>query len=339
MKNLFYIHSHITYYVTKAIIKKFNYTNDNVVLVISRNYKNKEINNFISIDISKIHDDLDAFGLSNFHKKHFQIDEIDTLLNNQFSAGQKFRAYLPHIFHPAMQIIATHNQCEELHIIEEGVNAYSTYLMHKKDKSLIKQMVKSTINAIPLIGKKRIFFVKNFDLTKFAKNTPSIFYSITSKGFKGLPYKIERIKMLPIDNLVYDISGSSVLVLEGAVEQGNMKLSTMLNGIETIIKDIEVGEVYIKFHPAQSNENRNKIENLIKSYNIKTKVIPNDIAFEQIILTNTDLKVYGFTTSLLFYANEYGCETYSYEEHLENDTLFKTFREKNNFDLKRLLNG
>ncbi|WP_299108166.1 polysialyltransferase family glycosyltransferase [uncultured Winogradskyella sp.] len=339
MKNLFYIHSHLTYYVTKAIIKKFHLVNEDIVFVISRNYENDEISNFTIIDITDIHDDLDSFGLTNFYKKHKQINKIDKLLTNQFRDGIKFRAYLPHVFHPAMQIIVTHNQCDELHIIEEGVNAYSLYLMNNNDKSIVKELVKSTLNALPFIGKKRIFFVKTFDLTRFAKKTPSIFYSITSKGFQGLPYHVERIKMLPSNHIDYDISGSSVLVLEGAVEQGNMKLSTMLNGIKRILEDVTAGKIYIKFHPAQSKTNCIKIENLIKQHNINTEVIPNNIAFEQIILTNSGLKVYGFTTSLLFYASEYGCEVFSYEDYLDNDLLFKTFREKNNFDLERLLNG
>lgn len=339
MKNLFYIHSHLTYYVTKAIIKKFKLKNDEIVLVTSRNYKHKEIGSYTVLDVTTIHDHLDSFNIYNFYKKHKYINQIDELLNNCFSQEIRFRAYLPHVFHPVMQIIATHNLCEEVHIIEEGVNAYSKYLMHKKDKSLVKKMVKRTINALSFIGKNRIFYVKNFDLTRFAKNTPPIFYSITSKGFQGLSYHVERIKMLPSNHIDYDISGSSVLVLEGAVEQGNMKLSTMLNGIKRILEDVTAGKIYIKFHPAQSKANCIKIENLIKQHNINTEVIPNYIAFEQIILTNSGLKVYGFTTSLLFYASEYGCEVFSYEDYLSSDLLFKKFREKNNFDLKGLLNG
>jgi hypothetical protein len=339
MKNLFYIHSHITYFVAKAIIKKLGINNEDIVMVISRSYTNIEIHDFNTIDLTIIHDQLDSFGLSNFYKKHKYINEIDILINSCLF-NQRFVAYLPHVFHPAMQIIASHKCCEELHIIEEGINAYSKYLMHNKEEHLIKTLIKRTINFIPIIGKKRIFFIKTFDLEKFKKEVSPTFFTVTSKGFKGVSTKVEKIEMLPLNGLNYDISGNSILVLEGAVEQGNMKLSTMLRGVERIINEINVNRrLYIKYHPAQSLENRMKIESIIEHRGFEIVKIPNDIPFEQIILTNSDLNVYGFTTSLLFYAHEYGSKVYSYEEFLKDDLLFTRFREKNDFDLKALLNG
>ncbi len=339
MKNLFFIHSHITYFVSKAIINTYNYKKDEILFVISRNYNNSEIKNFDLIDITIPHDDLDTFGPTNFFNKHKNIHIIDRLINNHLIENQNFRAYLPHVFHPAMQIIASHNRCKQLNIIEEGINAYSKYLMHNKEQSVLKKVVKTTLNFLPFIGKKRIFFIKNFDLRKFPKATLPQFFSVTSKGFLGLSHKVNRIKMQPIENLDYDISRSSVIVLEGAVEQGNMALDTMLKGIKSIIDDIDDNCIYLKYHPAQIPKNRKKIETLIKNSGLKVRVIPDEIAFEQIVITNNNLKVYGFTTSLLLYAHEYGCKVSSYENKLIKDHLFKTFRAKNNFDLKSLING
>src|SRR5690606_13121164 len=97
------------------------------------------------IDVTKIHDELDTFGLHNFYNKHKCIGLIDNKLNASLK-GFYFRAYLPHVFHPAMQIIATHPNCKELHIMEEGVNAYSNYLMNFKDKSPVKEIIKTALN-------------------------------------------------------------------------------------------------------------------------------------------------------------------------------------------------
>src|SRR5690606_16186055 len=133
----------------------------------------------------------------------------------------------------------------------------------------------------------------------------------------------KKIKMLPSDNFDYNISGNSVLVLEGAVEQGNLNLNTLIYGIRTMMKDLQVNKLYVKFHPAQTQENKSLIIKSIKDFDIEPISIPDEIAFEQIILTNNNLKVYGFTTSLLFYAYEYGCKVKSYEQYLENDAAFK----------------
>lgn len=338
MKNIFYIHSHITYYVAKGVIVKLGFESPTILFVISRNYTNKEINRYECIDISDLHDKLDEFNFINFYKKHKHIEEIDQLLEDKLK-NSTFRIFLPHVFHPAMQILATHLKCSEIHIIEEGVNAYSSYFMHFKQKSILKGLTKYVLNQLYFVGRNRIFYVKNFDLRKFKKSIPPKFYTVTSKGFKGLPYEVVRVDMIAEDNFEYDISDSSVLVLEGAVEQGNLQLNTFLKAITEVLKEIEGEYLYVKFHPAQSKENRDSILALIKKTKLKPYLIPDEISFEQIILTNSNLRVYGFTTSLLLYAHEYHCKVKSYEFLFDKDLLFKEFRSKNNFDLKSLLNA
>lgn len=337
MKNIFYIHSHITFFVARGIIKHLNLSPDSLFYIVSRSFENEMLSKTNCIDFTEVHDNLDSFNLLNFKSKLPEIKKVDNMLNRKLK-GEDFIAYLPHVFHPLMQIIATNQQCKGLHILEEGVNAYSNYFMHFNEKSRVKGVVKYILNKLTFIGKKRIFFIKNFDLRKFKKEEPPIFYTVTSKGFKGLPYKIVRVEMIPENNSKYTISSSNVLVLEGAVEQGNLKLKTFLNAIDIILQDIKANQLAVKFHPAQNSENKKKIIGLINKNNKQVEVIPNNIAFEQIILNNSNLQVYGFTTSLLFYAKEYGCLVKSYENLLSQDPLFKQFRSKNDFNLKTLLN-
>lgn len=337
MKNCFYVHSHITYFLTKAIIAKMKIPDNEVFLLLSRNYSNPEIHSFKSIDLSFYHDKLNTYSVFNSIIKQSLIPEIDGLIENLLLKSI-YSVYLPHVFHPVMQIIATHHNCHQINIIEEGVNSYSEYLLSSKDRSYLKGFVKRIINGIKPITRNRIYFIKSFDLTKFKKPLEPIFYSITSKAFPGVEHKVIRLKMIPLDDLVYDLSGSISLILEGAVDQGNMKEETLLDGIKKILNDIDSQLLYVKFHPAQKIESRDKILKLIFESGITAKIIPDEIPFEQVFLTSKNLKVYGFTSSLLFYAHEYNCKVFSYEEKLMYDPIFKLFRSKNNFDLTKLLN-
>lgn len=337
MKNVFYIHSHITYFVAKGVIKHLKINSDSLIFIISRSYENRALLEVKCINFTEIHDALDDFNVLNFKTKLPFIKRIDDALKNALE-DHEFRVFLPHVFHPLMQIIGTNVNCKELHILEEGVNAYSSYFMHFKDKSLIKGVGKKILNSISFIGKGRIFFIKNFDLRKFKKTIKPIFFTVTSKGFKGLPYTVVRVKMIPEKNVQYKLNSNHVLVLEGAVEQGNLNRNSFMKAIETLLSDINTNQIAIKFHPAQSVLNKDEILNIIIAQNKQAEVIPNHIAFEQLILDNPNISVHGFTTSLLFYAKEFGCKVKSYEHLLLGDTLFKVFRSKNDFNLGVLLN-
>ena len=337
MKNIFYIHSHITYYVAKSVIKHLGIEPDSLIFIITRSYENMGLSKSKNINFTEIHDELDSFSILNFNKKSPLIKNVDTALKKELN-GEEFRVFLPHVFHPLMQIVATNTYCKELHILEEGVNAYSSYFMHFKDKSIIKGTVKRVLNLLSFVGKKRIFFIKNFDLRKFKKITEPIFYTITSKGFKGLPYKVVRVEMIAEKIVQYNLESNHVLVLEGAVEQGNLNLKPFLEAIKVILEEIKNNQIAVKFHPAQNSVNKNKILKIIEDLNKQVEVIPNNIAFEQIILDKPNLIVYGFATSLLFYAKESGCIVKSYEYLLLKDPLFKEFRSKNDFNLSELLN-
>ncbi|GAA3588377.1 polysialyltransferase family glycosyltransferase [Flavivirga amylovorans] len=337
MKNIFYIHSHITYFVAKGVIKYLGFNPDSLIYIISRSYQNDALSKSKCIDFTLIHNELDSFGVLNFNKKLPLIKDVDNVLKNVLK-DEEFRVFLPHVFHPIMQIIGTNTNCKELHIIEEGVNAYSNYFMHFKEKSIVKGVVKRILNLLPFVGKGRIFFIKNFDLRKFKKSINPIFYTVTSKGFEGLPYEIVRVEMISEKVAQYTLKSNHVLVLEGAVEQGNLNLKPFLEGIKVILNDIKSDRIAVKFHPAQNSKNKDKILRIIVDQNKEVEVIPDNIAFEQIILNNPNLTVYGFATSLLFYAKEFGCKVKYYEHQLLKDNLFKEFRSKNDFNLSALLN-
>jgi len=339
MKHLFYVHSHITYYISVAIINKLGLKLNEVVFVKSRNYNNTSIDkDSVTFSISRIHHEIDGIGKLDFYKTYKYINQIDSLIHSNLN-NSEFNVYLPMIRHKAMQIIATHKNCKQINIIEEGVIAYSKHFTNFKEKKIIVKIGKIFVNDILNLGKSRFFYLKPFDLRRFKDKERSVFYTISNLGYKGLPYNIEKIELQEDPNITYTVTSKTVLVLEGAVEQGNLKIENFIDAVKFIIKDneIEDKQISIKYHPAQSKENINKIVNTINELGVKPISIPNNIPFEQFAIKNNNLMVLGFTTSLLFYAKELGCSVKSYESLLLKDELFLKYRQENNFNLQELL--
>lgn len=337
MKHVFYIHSHITYYVTLAIISKYKISSKDIFFIISRGYKNTSLETSRCIDFTEIHSDIDKIYIKDFYKTYRYIDKVDKTLTSKIR-DQDFIVYLPLMRHKLMQIIATNKNCKTLNIIEEGVSAYASYFMNIKEKNPLKRIGKLIVNDFINIGRGRFYYVKPFDLRKFKKESNPIFYTITNKGFNGICYDVEKVEVVKEQDFNYLISNKNVLVLEGAVEQGNLKFKTFINAINILLEENYMEELFIKFHPAQIDANKNKILEICNRYVKKLVVIPNEIPFEQIAVNNTGLNVFGFTTSLLFYSKEFGCNIKSYEYLFLEDPLFKKFRQENNFNLNDLLN-
>lgn len=336
MKHTFYVNSHITYYVSMSVIKKLDISHSDVCFIISRGYSNNFPNATMCIDITEIYNEIDKVYLKHFYKIYSFIGKTDRLLKSKFG-NENFAIYLPHVRHKLLQIIATNKFCKELHIIEEGISAYSKYFMSLEEKNLIKRIGKTFFNDILKLGFGRFYYTKPFDLRKFTKGVPNNLFTISNKSFSGLPYNIIKVKIEAEDNFDFDISGKNILVLEGAVEQGNLLFKSLLDAINKVLIENDFKELFIKYHPVQTMANRMTIKQLCELKVNKVEVISDDVAFEQIAVNNTDLRVFGFTTSLLFYAKEFGCEVKSYESLLLKDSLFQKFRKENDFNLAELL--
>ncbi|KKN39915.1 hypothetical protein LCGC14_0738510 [marine sediment metagenome] len=336
MKHLFYLHSHITYYVSMAVIKSKEIPEEDIVFIISRNYNNKGLKRKITLDVSLIHDEMNHYLIDRFYKLYAFIPKIDGLIEEKTN-GEKYTVYLPLIENKLMQIIATNKKCISLNIIEEGATAYAPYFMHFRFKNKFEGLLKNTLNLFLSLIRNRFYYVKVYDLRRFKKSSPPIFYSITSDSFKGLPYHIEILPPVREELEAYSQPNMKVLVLEGAVEQGNLKIDTLLKGIQHILDENSFKDLYVKYHPVQTTENRTKIIELITSNGVTQITIADEIPFEQITINNNNIMVFGFTSSLLYYAKKFGCTVISYEDVLLEDDLFKKFRSENNFNLKDLL--
>ncbi|WP_462264585.1 polysialyltransferase family glycosyltransferase [Mucilaginibacter sp.] len=323
MKHLFYIHSHTTYLTALGVIELKELQPENIIMVRTRNYSsNLTAHNYKQVDLSA------EFTLSqsykyNIFKLNALLRQIDRLIYTL--AGESYIAYLPHVGVFLMQVIFTHPLCAGLALLEEGSNAYAKKFQIKQFN--YKNWVKETYSKALLLN--RYWFTLYGLLHNIKKEYPTEAFGSSAKTFEHLPYKKTIVKW-PALTCSYQVkAGAPVFILEGAIENHYATKEIYLNSVKQVVNENAVDVNYIKFHPAQTADNKETIKSYFNALNKELIVLPDDLPFELIILNSIDLRIIGFSSSLLYYARLYGHQVTSYENLLMNDPYYRAYKKLN----------
>ncbi|OXA77567.1 hypothetical protein SAMN05444397_102555 [Flavobacterium aquidurense] len=334
MKHIFLVHTHITYIVAQSIIESLSLKNEEIFFISTRNYK---IDFTDQINLNAEFELLNNTNYSNFFLKWQLIKKVDEKLLNA-NIGL-YQIYLPHIAHPLFQILGSNKKCTKINIMEEGSNCLS-YRLYNPPVNIKKRLIALIFNKSGLWGQNRYFRVSsNSELKYFDKKLLPVFYGISPKSFQNVIGYEKRIisihqektavsKQIP-DNV-------SVLLLESIIEQDNLSSSLFFDSIELLAKKLNSEEVYLKFHPYQNAENRKHVITILEKYT-NVKLIADDIVMEKVFLCSKNLKVYGFTTSLLFYAKSFGHEAFSFAYLWKDDLKYKNYTKFNDFNIEEFV--
>lgn len=91
-------------------------------------------------------------------------------------------------------------------------------------------------------------------------------------------------------------------VFESLVEQRNIEKEVFLEASGKLIMKFGGIHNYVKFHPAQKDENKGYIKSLFSKNGFHMEQLPDNVPFEMILANQPHMKVCGFTTSLVFFA-------------------------------------
>ena len=300
--HIFYIHSHITYVLAQLIILDQKIGNKDVRYITSRSYvlnvRNKTFN------ITDFYSYLETASRVNkvfqLKSKINNLDENITLLSD----GKPFKAYLPQFNHSLFQIIGTHELCESVLLVEEGITSY------KIDKCLYESNGVNTIQYLSSIFSKR-FLLKNNHYKPYPIEKFEYAVCISNDCF---PF-IDKKRVLKIDdNIVANYkntieNGSVVFVLDSFKERTHICEAEYFKIIKgTLNLNSASDKLFIKFHPEQNKIIRKKTLRFIKeNFSFESVIcIDDDCILEFEFLKSKNLTVLGMHTSLLYYAKRFG---------------------------------
>jgi len=326
MKHIFLIHSHTLYLTSLATIEYLKLKKEDIIFIYSRYYNTILKNDFLTVDMSEeaencFHAVL-SFSRRNYlinHKlKNNIIRKVDTFIDKNVT--DVFNVYVPHLQSFISQIFATHERCVECNFVQEGGRVMSEFVVNKN------WLPFQWYNFLFLRKEKRIWkSICWFPMESVHFTKPIRVYAIDKKFFGEWNGEIHVIKW-PELQIPYTIeSQCPIFVYEGAVELGQVEKHIYMNAVKRQIEKYHQKNNYVKFHPMQTIEAKKTIKNFFIQEGVEMMELPMDVPFELLLTSYKNLKLYGFGTSLLFFAKALGHEIVSDEKELLKSHKYRQY--------------
>ena len=316
MKHLFWINSHSTFLTAIGTINYLGLKDDEVAMVLVRNYKNSiSKDSYIKLDMSW------AYNISLIHNL-FRYNSIIRKIDNEIAelvGNDDFLLYAPS---PGgvriLQILFTNSSCVGMNYLQEGALVFGK-LFERRKLPLVYQIYDI---FLALFYKHRLWS-SHFswtvpDFLIKSRTTPETF-AISDDIFSKSGLKCHIIKWPK-----YDISGTEYeinavypcFVFESSVEMKMVEKDIYMELVKQLILENAGSMSYVKFHPYQSDENKQIILGFFKEMGKAYIELSMGFPFEIYLSSYSHLKVCGFNSSLLVYARQLGHHTVSMEKEL-----------------------
>ena len=295
--HIFYIHSHITYVIAQLFILEYNLEADKVRYIASRGYKLSTK----SYNITGLYNYLESASKQNKvlklkQKIKFLDKNIKSLANNK-----PFCVYVPQFNHSLFQIIATHELCKSVVLVEEGITSY------KLDEKLYERSNTSYVQNLFQLFSKR-FTLNNKHYNPFPKHKFKYAICMHKQCFPFINEKrVLRINSDIVRNYKNIAENNDVIfVLDSFMERTKISAEEYLMIIKETLKLSKPhnNKIFIKFHPEQKELIRKKTFDFITKEFDFERIIPlkDSCILEFEFLKSKNLTVIGMHTSLLYYA-------------------------------------
>lgn len=321
MKHIFYVHSHITYIVSRSVILQEGIPLENTYFIFGRGYTVEDLRSrYVNLTDDQIMlTKIPTYGERFLIRKLRILNEIDRILARA-AQGETFVLYLPSTKNYLMQFMVTNPRCLGFKIIEEGLSLYAginvkTVNPYYQDTFI--GHVKARLKYMDHLGRSTIYHKKLFSL-------PYCLYTISDDLKRILPNEPVQvlhkwfIPEIPSD---YRLAHESVFFFDGSVEQHILELEEFERVFGRFVQHWQkTGKrLWLKFHPANTKI-QTVVYSLLKQQAVDYVEIPLPVCPEAILLNSTELSVYGIYSSLLYYAAKFGHSAFSLSNLIETPT-------------------
>ena len=306
MKHVFVINSHTTFLTSMGVISYLDLHDDDVIFIYIRNYRNTIAQiPYKTIDATKLV--LSYIEITSNYDTI--IRTTDSFINQHL--GTRYNLYVPHFWHYFFQVLYTHPFCKRVYFVQEGGPAYTN--LYETQVSMLERLKMFVWLAV---RRKRTFECKWYKRGIIYKQRKLDSFAINNTYFKHLPSENHIVKW-PSQKVDITIeSNHPIFIFDGYVTNGLVEKDVYLSLCYEIVLEQASSHNYVKFHPAQTDEERETILRNFAEKGCVAEIMSDDIPMEYIIIQFRKLKFIGFTSSLLYYAHDYGHEVVSYETRL-----------------------
>lgn len=311
MKHVFYIHSYVTYVVSMGTIHLLGLRSSDVKFIYSRGF-NDTYNDYARLNITGMFEKLfeaPSFASRFFYWKNFcEINSLDKYISN-LVGKDSFIIYVPLNKSFITQLLLSHSKCIGINYIEEGLLTYTGNFVKKKYfYDGIKGKLKLWLN----VGGRSYYRVNS----RYKDNKP-VLYSLFDKKLYNTDLDVKQVNIADIGfNSDFKLENATVVIFNSFDEGDELALDELIDIVANYFINYHT-QIYIKFHPVKNEIFENGLCDRFMDLGIDYNVIPNCVNTEMLILKSTSLHVYGFFSSPMFYAAEWGHEVFSFNNTLK----------------------
>jgi len=311
MKNIFFVHSQITYIVAKKTIAHLKLNVEECIFLVHRgkssDYKGFGVQMF---DFPFNPQSTNSFPIYNkFWRNWSNINELDKFINH-LTNNTEFYFYTPQTYQNYLALIVSHKNCKGFNIIEEGAGSY---LAKEKLEEIypsnleftLNERIKWRLNFFNRLKINRNFVEKQY-LQAFGLTSYS-FGELQRKVVLGLPTELDFRNDHQSKGELY----TNILVFDALVEAQILDAATLLMTTFIFINWLKkkgATTLYVKYHPDQIKADKTiKLikELFIQIEEIKIQEIPSTVSLEEVALKQ-DATFFVFGSSVGLYASFYG---------------------------------
>lgn len=296
MKHVFVVNSHTTFLTSMGVVSYLGLQVEQVVFVYMRNYKNSVAKvPFQTIDATSL-----VNSCANISSCYAEtISRVDGFVEKNI--GAKYNLYVPHLWHYFFQLLYTNPLCRRVSYVQEGgavqTKVYDTNVA-------LFEVIKSFVRLA--IFRKRTFECKWYRTGIIYKQLTLDSYAVNNVYFHCLPSRNHIVKWPKVQLDLQIKSESPIFIFDGYVKNGLVEPEIYMKLCNELISENSHAHNYVKFHPAQTCDERKAIIGSFKKNHKQVEVMSDDIPMEYIIIQFKNLTFVGFTSSLLYYAHDFG---------------------------------
>lgn len=318
MKYVFIINSHTTFLTAIGTVNYLNITLDNIKFIAVRNYKNTVLDiPFSWLDGNRLYD---LFTDNENRAWVDKIKQLDDFIDNEIK--EDYSLFVSHLWHPFFQALYTNRKCKDVSYIQEGAYALDGWFINKMN---VFKRLYWKLSAFLKFKTTRIFYGPWYrdGMLKYHSRLTS--YAIDDAFFAKLPSQNHIVKW-PVVKLNVDCDTSyPIFVFDGYVSNGLIEQDYYLRQIDKMIEEDGKTMNYIKFHPAQSDNEQRAIINCFVSRGYKYETLRNEIPFEFYLTCFSNMTIVGFSSSLLIFGHRLGHKVISHDDWLIDSPLYSKY--------------
>lgn len=323
MTHIFVINSHTTFLTSLGVINLLKLKDENVIFCYLRNY----INSFLKIpyrtyDISTLFDSLqDDFEQG--RDRYDIIERCDSFVKALNVRG--YNLYVPHLACTMFQLLYTHKLCKKISFIQEGA------VQVRNDIIMDRPIIDKIRTTLGLMFKHRRYLPGGWYVAgTIYKQRYLEAYATNERIFKYLPCRNRIIEWPKIQHFDLDLPEGVVFVFDGFVGNEQAEYNVYMKNCERLINQYNDKRCnLIKFHPAQSEQERNCIINYLINGHIPYKVLSDSIPLELSIISGRKNTYVGFGSSLLYYAKDNGHNVICHDDWMmETSEKYRKHKER-----------